>query len=268
MRCYRKMLCVSYKDQVTNEEVGANKIQQAIEPHEEPPDHRKETQTEVVWARLPFTRSGQNHLARHSEKRKKTRQTEKEMGRQYQRMDWPGVRQIPKGSGEQIELKWRKPVVKSSLVPQRPPRLRDNEGWRWWRWVVRIFYSTEVGLQPMLWAVSLSVWFAPVGDGIQWMVSALWLSSPRFAICPALADLSMALLWGLCEKAFFLKLNQSCRMYTCPYFFEISSEYEYLCNSLPDLITHNQGDMRYICTSLQVSDSYKRYSAALKGGTL
>ena len=101
MRCYRKMLCVSYKDQVTNEEVGAYKIQQAIEPHEEPPDHRKETQTEVVWARLPFTRSGQNHLARHSEKRKKTRQTEKEMGRQYQRMDWPVVCQIPKGSGEQ-----------------------------------------------------------------------------------------------------------------------------------------------------------------------
>ena len=32
-----------------------------------PPDHRKETQTAVVWSCFPFIRSGQNHLARHSE---------------------------------------------------------------------------------------------------------------------------------------------------------------------------------------------------------
>ena len=36
-----------------------------------PPDHRKETLTEVVWPYLPFVRSGQNHLARHSERGKK-----------------------------------------------------------------------------------------------------------------------------------------------------------------------------------------------------
>ena len=34
MRCYRKILCISYKDCVTNEEVRA-KIQQAIGPHED-----------------------------------------------------------------------------------------------------------------------------------------------------------------------------------------------------------------------------------------
>ena len=34
MRCYRKMLRISYKDHVTNEEVCA-KIQQAIGPHED-----------------------------------------------------------------------------------------------------------------------------------------------------------------------------------------------------------------------------------------
>ena len=33
-----------------------------------PPDHRKETQTAVVWSRLLFIRSGQNHLARRSER--------------------------------------------------------------------------------------------------------------------------------------------------------------------------------------------------------
>ena len=46
----------------------------------------------------------QNHLARHSEMGKKTRQTEKEMGRQPQGMDRPGVRQVPDGSGEQRKL--------------------------------------------------------------------------------------------------------------------------------------------------------------------
>ena len=30
----------------------------------------------MVWTRLPFIRSGQNHLARNSERGKKTRQTE------------------------------------------------------------------------------------------------------------------------------------------------------------------------------------------------
>ena len=43
----------------------------------------------------------QNHLARHSERGKKTRQTEKEVGRQHQGMDRTGVRQVPEGGGEQ-----------------------------------------------------------------------------------------------------------------------------------------------------------------------
>ena len=66
-----------------------------------PPDHHNEMQTAVVWSCLPFIRSGQNHLARHSERGKKTRQTEEEVGRQHQVMDRPGVRQVPEGSGEQ-----------------------------------------------------------------------------------------------------------------------------------------------------------------------
>ena len=69
-----------------------------------PPDHPKETQTEVVWTCLPFVRSGQNHLASHSKREKKTRQTEKEVERQHQKMDRPGVRQVPEGSGEQTKM--------------------------------------------------------------------------------------------------------------------------------------------------------------------
>ena len=59
--------------------------------------------TTVVWPCLPFIRSGQNHLARHSEKGKKTMQAEEEVGRQHQGMGRPGVRQVPEGSGEHRE---------------------------------------------------------------------------------------------------------------------------------------------------------------------
>ena len=69
-----------------------------------PPDDRKETQTAVVWSCFPFIRSGQNHLARHSEKGKKTRQTEEEVGSQHQGMDRPGVRQVQDSSGEQGKM--------------------------------------------------------------------------------------------------------------------------------------------------------------------
>ena len=69
-----------------------------------PSDYRKEMQTEVVWTCLLFSRSGQNHLSRHSERGKKTRQIEEEVGRQHQRMDRPEVCQVPEGSGEQRKI--------------------------------------------------------------------------------------------------------------------------------------------------------------------
>ena len=52
----------------------------------------------------PVHRSSSNHLARHSERGKKTRQTEEKVGRQHQGMDRPGVRQVPEGNGEQGKM--------------------------------------------------------------------------------------------------------------------------------------------------------------------
>ena len=75
-------------------------------------------QTAVVWSCLPFIKSGQNHLARHSERGEKTRQTEEEAGRQHQGTDRLGVCKVPEGSGE--EKKWRKLAVKSSVMPDDP----------------------------------------------------------------------------------------------------------------------------------------------------
>ena len=68
-----------------------------------PPDNRKEMQTAMVWSCFPFIRSGQNHLARSSERGKKTRQTEEEVGKQHQGMDRPGG-QVLEGSGEQGKM--------------------------------------------------------------------------------------------------------------------------------------------------------------------
>ena len=104
MRCYCRILRISYKDHVTNEEVRA-KIQQAIGPHEDLLTIVK--RRKLQWfGHLPFIKSGQNHFARYSKRGKKKRQTEGEVGRQHQGMDRPGVRQVPlqEGSGEQGKM--------------------------------------------------------------------------------------------------------------------------------------------------------------------
>ena len=87
-----------------------------------PPDHRKETQTSVVWTCLPFIRSGQNHLARYSEREKKTRQTEKELGRSPKEMDSLEFTKSQRAAenGE----KGRKLIEKSTVVPKRPPAVK------------------------------------------------------------------------------------------------------------------------------------------------
>ena len=103
-RCYRKILRISYKDHFTNEEVRA-KIQQVIGPHENLLSIVK--RRKLHWYGHMSRSSGlaKTILQRHSERGKKTRQTEEEVGRQHQGMDRPGVRQVPEGSGKQGKMK-------------------------------------------------------------------------------------------------------------------------------------------------------------------
>ena len=89
-RCYRKLLRISYKDDVTNEEVHA-KIQQAIGPHED-------LVTIVKRHRLQWY----GHVSRSSGLAKTIMQgtakggrrqgRQEEVGSQHQGMDRPGVR--------------------------------------------------------------------------------------------------------------------------------------------------------------------------------
>ena len=121
MRCYRKILLISYKDHVKNEEARA-KIQKTIGPSEDLTTVKR--QTAVVWSCLPFIRSGQNHLARHSER-------ERRQGRQRKRWednirDWTGLEFAKSQRAVENRDRWRKLVAKSSVVSQRPWRLRDR----------------------------------------------------------------------------------------------------------------------------------------------
>ena len=93
-----------------------------------PPDHRKETQTEVVWTCLPFFRFAKIIL----------QGTVKEWRRQgRQRKRWEdnigecaGLKFAQSQWAVENGAKWRKLVVRSSVVPQRPSRSRDRWGWR------------------------------------------------------------------------------------------------------------------------------------------
>ena len=90
-RRYRKILRISYKDRVTNEEVRA-KIQQAIGPQED-------LLTIVKRHKLQWY----GHVSRSSGLAKTILQGT-EVGRQHQGMDRPGVRQVQEGNGEQGKM--------------------------------------------------------------------------------------------------------------------------------------------------------------------
>ena len=93
--------------------------------------HKDVKRHKLKWMDMsPILQVWPKHLVRHIEREKKTRQTENEIVRQYQGMNRPGVCQVLQSSGEQRN--WRKLVVKSSVVPKWPSRLRDR--WDEVRW--------------------------------------------------------------------------------------------------------------------------------------
>ena len=123
MRCYRRILRISYKDHVTNEEVCA-KIQQAIGVHED-------LLTTVKRCKLQWY----GHVSHSSSLAKTilqgTKKGRRRQGRQRKRWEdnireWTGVEFAKSQRAVENREKWRKLVAKSSVVPQRPSRLRDR----------------------------------------------------------------------------------------------------------------------------------------------
>ena len=126
MRCYRKILRISYKDpykdHVTNEEVRAN-IQLAIGPHED-------LLTIVKRRKL----QSYGHVSRSSGLAKPILQGTVKGGRRQggQRKrwednirEWTGLEFSKSQRAVENREKWRKLVAESSMVPQRPSWLRD-----------------------------------------------------------------------------------------------------------------------------------------------
>ena len=122
MRCYRKILHISYKDHVINKEVRA-KIQQVIGPH-------KDLLTILKRRKLQWY----GHVSRSSGLAKTILEGTVKGGRRQgrQRKRWEDY--IRECTGLQFgkfqmavenREKWRKLVAKSPVVPQRPLRLRD-----------------------------------------------------------------------------------------------------------------------------------------------
>ena len=123
MRCYRKILHILYKDHVTDKEVRA-KIQQAVGP-------RKGLLTVVKRHKLQWY----GHVSCSSGLAKTILQGTvkglRRQGRQRKRWignirEWIGLEFGKSQRAVENREKWRKLVAKSSVVPQRPSRLRDR----------------------------------------------------------------------------------------------------------------------------------------------
>ena len=92
MRSYQRLLNISYKDHVTKEEV-CRRIQAAIGEYDEFLTLVKKRKLRIVFAKLAIVWPcfkvywfSKDNPTRHSERKKKKRQTEEEVGRQYQRV--------------------------------------------------------------------------------------------------------------------------------------------------------------------------------------
>ena len=119
MRCYSKILFISYKDHVTNEEVYA-KVQQAIGPHEDLLAIIK--RRKVQWYGHVSCSSGLAKTIMQGTVKGGRRQ-----GRQRKRLEdnireWTGLEFGMSQKAVENREKWRKLVAKSSVVPQRPWR--------------------------------------------------------------------------------------------------------------------------------------------------
>ena len=123
MRFYRKILHISYKDNVTNEAVRA-KIQQAIVPHEDLLTIVK--RRKLQWYGHVSRSSGLANTISQDTVKGGRRQ-----GRQRKRWEdniteWTGLEFAKSQRAVEDREKWRKLVAKSSVVPQRPSRLRNR----------------------------------------------------------------------------------------------------------------------------------------------
>ena len=123
LRCYNKILRVSYKDHVTNEEVRT-KIQQAIGPHEDLLTIVK--RCKLQWHGRVSRSSGLAKTSLQSTVKRGRRQGRQRMRWEDNIREWTGLEFGKSQRAVENKGKWRKLVVKSSVVAKRPLRLKDR----------------------------------------------------------------------------------------------------------------------------------------------
>ena len=123
MRCCRKILRISYKDHVTNEEVRA-KIEQAIGPHEDLLTIVK--RSKLQWFGLVFRSSDLAKTILQGTVKGGRRQGRQRKSWEDNIREWTGLEFAKSQQAVENIEKWRKLVVKSSVVPQRPSQLRGR----------------------------------------------------------------------------------------------------------------------------------------------
>ena len=123
IRCYRKILSISYKDHVTNEEVRA-KIQQAIGPHEDLLTIEK--RRKLQWYGHVSRSSGLAKTILQGTVKGRRRQGRQRKRWEYNIREWTGLDFAESQRAVENRVKWRKLVAKSSVIPQRPSQLRDR----------------------------------------------------------------------------------------------------------------------------------------------
>ena len=123
MRYYRKILRISHKDHVTNEEVRA-KIQQATGPHKDLLAIVK--RRKLQWYGLVSRLSGLAKTILQGKVKRGRRQGRQRKGWEDNIRKCTGLEFAKSQRGVENREKWRKRVANSSVVTQRPLRLRDR----------------------------------------------------------------------------------------------------------------------------------------------
>ena len=124
MKCYRKILRISYKDRVTNKEVRS-KSHQVIGPHEGLTIVKRR---KLLWFGHVSCSLGLSKTILQGSVIEGSRQgrPKKKQGWEDKIREWTGVEFVKSQRAMENKDRWRKLLAKSSVVPRRPSRLRDR----------------------------------------------------------------------------------------------------------------------------------------------
>ena len=115
MRCYRKILRISYKDHVTNEEAGNRTTRR-------PPDHVK--RCKLQWYGHVSRSSGLAKTILQGTVKEARRQGRQRNRWEHNIKEWTCLKFAKPQRAVENREKWRKLVAKLSVVPQQSSHLR------------------------------------------------------------------------------------------------------------------------------------------------